>query len=106
DLAALPIALLLLNLLLFLQTPVESAISRYQEHEADRYGLELTHLNEASASGLTRFVEVNFEDPDPPAFIVFWLYSHPPLRERVDFALSYRSWVRPPSQASSSLGAR
>jgi STE24 endopeptidase len=90
DPAGLPLALLLLSAMLFLQTPVENAILRYNEHEADRYGLELTHLNEATARAFAGFVEQNYSDPDPPKFIVFWLYSHPPIRERVEFALSYR----------------
>jgi STE24 endopeptidase len=90
DLAGLPLALLILNIMLFVQTPIESAISRYNEHEADRYGLELTRLNEATARAFAGFVEQNYSDPDPPKVIVFWLYSHPPTRERVEFALSYK----------------
>jgi STE24 endopeptidase len=94
DLAGLPLALLLLQLLLFLQTPVESAFSRWQEHQADRYGLELTHLNAPMARAFITFVQRDYADPDPPRFIVFWLSSHPPLRERVEYALNYHPWKR------------
>ncbi len=87
DLAALPIALFLLTMLLFLQTPLEAAFSRYQERQADRYGLELTRMPEATARAFIAFVDRNYADPDPPRFIVLWFYSHPPLRERVEFAL-------------------
>src|SRR5262249_22691687 len=90
DLAGLPLALLILNVLLFLQTPFESAISRYNEHEADRYGLELTHLNVATARAFAGFVNHNYADRDPPKFFVYWFYTHPPTRERVEFALSYK----------------
>lgn len=102
DLAGLPLALLLLSVLLFVQTPVESALSRWQEHQADRYGLELTRLNEATARAFIAFVERDFADPDPPRFIVFWFYSHPPIRERVEFALNYRPWEREERSAPSS----
>ena len=89
DLAALPIALLLLTLLIFIQVPIESAFSRYQERQADRYGLELTRMPEATARAFIAFVDRNYTEPDPPAFIVLWFYSHPPLRERVEFAIRW-----------------
>jgi STE24 endopeptidase len=89
DLASLPLIMFLLSVLLFLQTPLASALSRYQERQADRFGLELTGLKEATAGAYITFVERDFADPDPPAFIVFWLYSHPPIRERIAFAQSH-----------------
>jgi STE24 endopeptidase len=91
DLAGLPLLMMLMHLLLFLQTPVASAISRYQERQADGYGLELTHLNEATARAFVTFVSRDFADPDPPAFIHFWFGTHPTLRERVEFALRYKN---------------
>ncbi len=89
DIGGLPIVSLAVFVVLFLQTPIESAISRYDEHEADRYGLELTGLNEATARAFATFVKRDYADPDPPPFIVFWFYSHPPIRDRVNFALNY-----------------
>ena len=32
-------------------------------------------------------------DPDPSPFIKFWLYTHPPLEDRIRFALSYKPWA-------------
>jgi len=90
DLAGLPLVILVMSVLMFVQMPLVNAISRHQEHAADRYGLELTHLNRAMASSFVKFVTHDYADPDPPPFIVFWLYSHPPIRERVEFALHYR----------------
>jgi Zn-dependent protease with chaperone function len=89
DIGGLPLVSLCLFVILFLQTPIASAISRYHEHEADRYGLELTGLNEATASAFVSFVDRDLADPDPPRFLVFWFYSHPPLKERVEYALGY-----------------
>jgi STE24 endopeptidase len=91
DLAGLPLLMLLLQAMVFLQTPVASALSRAQEREADRYGLELTHLNEASARAFVAFVRRDLADPDPPAFIHFWFGTHPTLRERVEFTLRHKS---------------
>lgn len=95
DLASLPLVLLVLSVLIFLQTPVESAFTRYQEHQADKYGIELTGKNEATARAFIAFVVRDFADPDPPPFLVFWFYSHPPIRERIDFVLHYH-----PSQSN------
>lgn len=94
DLGGLPQVSLWLFIIVFLQTPIAGVISRGHEREADRYGLELTGLNDATARAFISFVNRDYADPDPPPFIVFWFYSHPPLRERVDFALSYHRPLR------------
>jgi len=36
--------------------------------------------------------ENDLSDPNPPPFITFWLYTHPPLAERLVFAHSYDPW--------------
>ena len=41
DWASLPALLLLLSVFLFLGSPIQSAFSRYDEHQADQYGLEV-----------------------------------------------------------------
>jgi Zn-dependent protease with chaperone function len=87
DLGGLPIAYLAVMVLIFAQTPVESALSRIHERAADRYAVETTGLREPLARAFVAFVEKDYGDPDPPRFLVWWFYSHPPLRERVEFAL-------------------
>ena len=42
DVASVPLVLMLLELAFLLLSPVALAYSRYQEHEADRYALDLT----------------------------------------------------------------
>ena len=37
--------------------------------------------------------EEDLEEPDPRPFIKFWLYTHPPLDERIRFATSYKPWA-------------
>jgi STE24 endopeptidase len=92
DPAALPWLLLVLTVVTFFLSPVISGFSRWEEHEADQFGLELTHLNEASATSFIKFAEDSKQDPYPSRFIEWWIYSHPPLGRRVDFALHYRPW--------------
>jgi len=92
DPAALAWILLIASIFGFLLSPLANGLSRRVEHEADAFGLELTHLNEASAMAEVKLSEDSKFAPHPPAFIKFWLYSHPPAEERIDFALHYRPW--------------
>lgn len=90
DPASLPWLLFVIFLVSFLVTPISSAVSRYMEHQADAYGLELTGLNEATASTFVKFAEDAKIDPAPPPFIELWLYSHPSVNKRIRFALEHR----------------
>ncbi|MBI3669259.1 MAG: M48 family metallopeptidase [Acidobacteria bacterium] len=97
DWASLPLLLLLLAVFSFVAAPINNAYSRYLEHHADVYGLEVTHglVPEASQVATQTFQiqgEIDLEDPDPPRFIVFWLYTHPPLNERMIFSQTYDPW--------------
>jgi STE24 endopeptidase len=99
DWASLPALLLFLSVAGFLATPLQSAISRHFEHVADIYGLEIIHgivpdSANVAAHALQVLGEVDLSDPNPSAFIRFWLYTHPPLNERILFARSYDRWSR------------
>ncbi len=97
DAAALPLMLLIFTVLSFASMPIDSAISRFFEHQADMYGLEVTHsINadspEVAASSFQKLGEKSLDYPDPNGFYVFWTYSHPPIADRLRFALRYRPW--------------
>ena len=92
DVASLPLALVLGNLLVLAFSPVGLAYSRHQEHEADRFALELTHDNSAGASGFAAMLDVNLGNPRPGALSVLWRSTHPPTGERIDFCNTYRPW--------------
>jgi Zn-dependent protease with chaperone function len=94
DPAALPWLLAVASLLAFLMSPVYSGYSRHIEHQADIFGLELTHKNEAMASSFVKFAEDSKADPRPPRFIEWWCYSHPSLGRRIDFVLAYKPWEK------------
>lgn len=95
DPAALPWVLLVFGAIGFLLTPVGAAYSRHGERQADRFSLELTHLNEPMATAFRKMAEDSKRDPSPHPFIKYWRYTHPPIAERIPFALSYRPWRRP-----------
>jgi Zn-dependent protease with chaperone function len=99
DWASLPLLLLFLAIGSELALPIVNAYSRTNEHAADVYGLEVIHgaVPDASAAAADAFQaigEINLSDPNPGRFIRFWLYSHPPIAERIAFARSYDPWSR------------
>src|SRR6266481_5398527 len=99
DWASLAVLLLLLQALSFLSSPIVSGYSRMQEHAADVYGLEVIHglipnSEEVAAHAFQVLGELDLSDPNPPPFITFWLYSHPPLADRLVFAHSYDPWSK------------
>ena len=99
DWASLPALLFFFYLFLFLAEPAYNTFSRYQEHQADVYGLEVVHgiVPDSSATAAEAFQtlgEVDLADPAPSRFIKLWLYSHPPLGERLAFAHEYDPWSK------------
>jgi len=91
DLASLPALTLLTSALGFLASPAEAAFSRYFERRADDFGLRTTGNGRAAASGFIRLSELNLSHPEPPPFIEFWMFTHPPLNQRIENALSWES---------------
>ncbi len=100
DMAALPVLMLALSLLTLVGEPVANTFSRHIEHQADIYGLEVTHglfpnNNQVAASSFQKLGEKSYDYPTPNPLLVFWSYSHPPIAERVRFALHYDPWDTP-----------
>lgn len=97
DWASLPLLLLLLSVLAFLATPVLNAITRHYEHEADRYGIEVTHgimanAGQVAAHYFEKSGEINLNDPAPSEWVKIWFYDHPTRPERVHFVATYDPW--------------
>jgi STE24 endopeptidase len=100
DLAALPVLMLTLSLLTFAGEPIGNAFSRHIEHQADIYGLEVTHglfpnNNEVAASSFQKLGEKSYDYPNPNPLLVFWSYSHPSIAQRIRFCLAYDPWHTP-----------
>src|SRR6202046_1685715 len=98
DWASLPALMLLLTIFSFVANPITSAFSRYIEHQADQYGLEVTHgltpdSAQVAAQAFQILGEVDLADPEPNPLNVFLFYSHPPIPDRVIYALTYNPWA-------------
>lgn len=97
DWAALPMILLVFSVLGFVSRPISSAFSRQLEHNADVYGLEVTHginpnSQEAAAHAFQVLGELSLDYPYPNKMVVFWYYDHPSIPDRVRFAHNYDPW--------------
>jgi Zn-dependent protease with chaperone function len=93
DVASLPLMVLLAGVVSFLVTPVALGYSRWQEHEADRFALELTRDNHAGAMVFVHLQRENLGVPRPGLLYTLWRGSHPSLASRVEFANRYRPWA-------------
>ncbi|HZD83956.1 MAG TPA: M48 family metallopeptidase [Candidatus Angelobacter sp.] len=99
DWASFPVLLLWLSILIFIVTPIGNTISRHYEHEADIYGLEVIHgivprPADPAVPAFQTLGEVNLSDPKPSRLIELWLYNHPPLNKRIEFAQTYDPWSK------------
>jgi STE24 endopeptidase len=94
DVASLPLFILLGTTVSFAATPLLLAFSRHQEHEADRFAIELTRNNREAAATFVRLQQENLSVPRPGVLYNLWRGSHPSLGDRIDFANSYRPWER------------
>lgn len=87
--ASMPLIALCFSVIGFVFSPIQNGISRHFEHEADIFGLHKTGDGGAAEGAFEKLANANLSNPNPSAFIKFWLYDHPTLADRVTFA---RSW--------------
>jgi Zn-dependent protease with chaperone function len=92
DFASIPLLILLFNLFFFLLAPLVLSVSRHYEHEADRFGLELTRDNYSAAMAFVKLQQENLGNPRPGPFYRIWRAGHPVLGDRIDFCNSYKPW--------------
>jgi Zn-dependent protease with chaperone function len=92
DIAAIPLLILLLKCSLLVLGPVANAYSRFQEHEADCFALELTRTNRTAALAFVGVQHENLINPRPNWFYRTWRATHPSIGERIDFCNSYHPW--------------
>jgi STE24 endopeptidase len=92
DVASLPLILLLFSVCVFVASPFALAFTRHYEHEADRFGLEITRANRPAALAFVKLQQDNLANPRPHWVVRLWRASHPTLAERIEFANAYRPW--------------
>jgi Zn-dependent protease with chaperone function len=83
DLHSLPLFLLIMSMLLFVSSPINHSISRYQETRADRYAIELTKNSEAGITTFQELTRAGLSQVNPPFLVKFFRYGHPTMLERI-----------------------
>ncbi len=83
DPAALPLLLGVALAVLLLTAPLQHALSRAFERQADAASLELTGKRDAFIRAEVALARTNRADLTPPAWAVFWFSTHPPVLERI-----------------------
>jgi STE24 endopeptidase len=91
DLAALPALLLIFSLLSFAVSPMENAVSRKAERDADHYAIQMTKNPEAAVGAFQQLATVSLSEVNPPKIVKWFLYGHPTMLERIHFLDSYNT---------------
>jgi STE24 endopeptidase len=86
DVAGLPLFLFVLLVMHLASLPIQTGISRHFEREADRTSLELTGNAAAFIRSEVQLARSNLADLAPPRPVVWLLYTHPPVAERIRMA--------------------
>jgi STE24 endopeptidase len=88
DIAGLPWLALVVGAFGLVTMPLVNGWSRWRERMADRYAVQATGNPLAYASALVRLTDQNLGELEPPRWVEIFLYSHPPLGERIVTARS------------------
>jgi STE24 endopeptidase len=90
DVAGLPLVLLIVSVFSFFAAPAANAFSRWEEHQADAFSLDVVRDPDALAAGFARFNTVDLSEYDPPRWIELWFYTHPSLQHRIEFCQRWK----------------
>jgi STE24 endopeptidase len=99
DPANVPFALLVLFVIVLVTTPLQNAVSRRDEAEADWHALNAAQDPRAQSALFEEFARTSLEEPDPPVLDYLWLENHPTLMQRIAMARAWRVSCGRPSRA-------
>lgn len=88
DPRALPLILLFTTLFTIVSLPIQNALSRAHEREADATAFSLTEDPDAAVKLFRRLAYSNLADLRPPAALEWLLFTHPPIPERIEAAVA------------------
>jgi STE24 endopeptidase len=94
DVAAFPLLVAVFSVFAFAATPVTNTITRTQEVEADRFGLNLARDPHGAAEVDLKLTE--YRKPDPTAIEELVFFDHPSTRFRVHDAMRWREAMGTP----------
>ncbi len=94
DPALVPLGLLAALAVSLVTLPLQNAVSRRYEAEADWIALRATEDPDAAIALDRRLTVTSLGDPDPPAWARLLLSTHPPALERIAMAEAFRAYDR------------
>jgi STE24 endopeptidase len=83
DPANLPYVILVLTVLGLLTAPIQNAVSRRYEAEADWRSLNATRDPASTQKLFQTFERTSLDNPSPPTWDYLWLETHPTLAQRI-----------------------
>jgi STE24 endopeptidase len=89
DAATMPLIGAALGVFGLVVMPLGNGFSRWVEHRADAYALEVTGAVTAFLGAMTRLANQNLAEEQPPSWVEFLLYSHPSVGHRLSFGRQY-----------------
>ena len=89
DIAALPLAVLVLTIFFFVLTPVTNSWTRTEEYEADIFGLNASRQPDGEAEVDLKLGEYRKLDPGTLEEIIF--FDHPSGRTRITAAMRWKA---------------
>ncbi len=89
DFKSILVLILLISVILFLLLPLQNAVSRNFERQADNFAMQATENPDAQIRLMVRLAESNLSNVSPNRYIKYFLYSHPPIMERIESAKNF-----------------
>ncbi|MBI5143584.1 MAG: M48 family metalloprotease, partial [Candidatus Omnitrophica bacterium] len=86
DIALFPALSLVFTIYGIITAPIQNAVSRKLENDADALALKMTRLKGSFISLMERLAKVNLSDKEPNALIEFLFYDHPSIAKRIESA--------------------
>jgi len=90
DFRSVLVIILLISVFSFITLPVQNSVSRSFEKQADELAIKLTGDPETQVSLMVKLATSNLSNVDPHPFIKGYLYSHPPILERIKTAEDFK----------------
>jgi STE24 endopeptidase len=90
DPAGIPLVLLLATVGEWIISPVQNAISRHFERQADMVSLELTRTPDVFKAAEIKLARDNISNVAPPPVSVWFFNTHPPAVERIQMAEQWK----------------
>lgn len=88
-----PIMLLIYLGISFMTAPIDNAVSRKMEMDADKFAIECTNNNLTNGKLQAKLMETNLQVPSVDILTKLWEYDHPTTEERINMANNYKPWT-------------